>query len=205
MNPPDFQTLFAGVPCWDADVQRIFLDTGEPRVDVALQNRRELEAFAAFMWRNNVRSYLEIGTWTGRTACALHAALNFDVVAVCDHGYAQQLGLPLHVPQGAHMLRADSDSREFLDWRESLGHIDLVLIDANHRYDAVRRDFDLNRTFPHRFLAFHDITGSHRATVGVRRLWDELEGAKHEIVLPHDELGLPHSTMGIGVWAANPP
>jgi hypothetical protein len=32
-------------------------------------------------------------------------------------------------------------------------------------------------------------------------LWEELGGHKLEIVRPHVELGLDHSTMGIGVWS----
>jgi hypothetical protein len=79
-------------------------------------------------------------------------------------------------------------------WRRELGPIDLVLIDANHRYDAVKRDFEINRAFPHRFLALHDITGARRGTEGVARLWAELEGDKTEIVEPG-------SKMGIGVWS----
>jgi hypothetical protein len=70
----------------------------------------------------------------------------------------------------------------------------------------VCRDFELERTMPHRFLALHDITGANRHTTGVRRLWQELDqGHKLEIVRPHRELGLDHSIMGIGVWSATEP
>ena len=73
---------------------------------------------------------------------------------------------------------------------------------ANHSEKAVRRDFEINREFPHRFLAFHDILGTNRWTVGVKRFWDSLnEGHKQEICRPHAELGLETSTMGIGVWS----
>jgi len=86
--------------------------------------------------------------------------------------------------------------------RAGLGQIDLVLIDANHAYHAVRRDLERNRLFPHRFLALHDICGARASTRGVRRLWHELDhGRKLEIVRPHRELGLEHSLMGLGIWS----
>ena len=101
------------------------------------------------------------------------------------------------------MFRGDSGSAEFEAWRESLGHIDLVFIDGNHTYAGVKRDFAINRKYPHRFLAFHDITGANRWTTGVRKLWNEIdEGFKWEITRPHAELALDHSVMGIGIWSA---
>ncbi len=205
LAPADLAARLADVPCWDAAVQAIYEARGEPLADVALQNRAELVAFAAFMRAHGVRSYLELGTWTGRSLCALQAALDLDRVAVCDHGYAQQLGLPLHLPPGCLHLKADSDSDAYRQWRAGLGPLDLVLIDANHHYRAVKRDFEINRAFDQRFIAFHDITGSNRHTRGVARLWQELEGWKQELVLPHAELGLAHSTMGIGIWAERAP
>ena len=88
----------------------------------------------------------------------------------------------------------DSGTDAYVAWRRELGPIDLVLIDANHHYRAVRRDFEIERAQPHRFLALHDITGARRGTEGVARLWRELDGNKIEIVAPE-------SKMGIGIWS----
>jgi hypothetical protein len=179
-----------GVPCWDALVQRAYDETGEPRVDAALQNRAELAGLVAFMMANGVRSYLEIGTWTGQTLCAVAAAIDLDVVACCDHGYAQRLGLPLHLPPRAWFLRADSDS-------------DMVLVDANHHYRALKRDVALALSSPHRFLALHDITGGNRHTRGVKRVWDELDGHKLEIVRANPDCA-GATSMGIGIRSRYP-
>jgi hypothetical protein len=192
------RAALSGVPCWDAEVQRLYAETGEPRADVALQNRAELTGFLAFMVANSVRSYLEIGTWTGQTLCAVAGGLDLDLIACCDHGYAQRLGLPLHLPPGARFLCADSDSDAFLRWRAELGPIDMVLVDANHHYRALKKDVALALSFPHRFLALHDITGGNRHTRGVKRVWDELDGEKVEIVRENPDC--PGATpMGIGV------
>lgn len=200
-----FREALAGVRCWDTRTQAMFEKHGEPIDDCILQNREELVVLCEWLARWNVRSFLEIGIWTGRLASTLHALLEFDTVAACDHGYAEQLGLEIRLPEEAQFLRADSDSETYLAWRRNLGHVDLVFIDANHRYEAVRRDFEINREFPHRFLAFHDICGANRHTRGVARFWHELdEGHKLEIVRPHLEIGSDLPTMGIGVWSAQP-
>ena len=178
---------------------------GEPLVDCVLQNREELVALCELIDGAGVRSYLEIGTWTGRLVSALHNLFHFDRVAVCDDGYAQTLGLGLHLPAGAAVFSGDSGSDAYRRWRAGLGEIDLVFIDANHHYTGVKRDFDVNTAFPHRFIALHDITGANRHTVGVRRFWQELSarpGHTLEIVRAHPEVGSDAPTMGIGVWSA---
>lgn len=192
--------------CWDRETQLAIETHGEPLCDCILQNREELVALCRFIQAARVRSYLEIGIWTGRLVTCLHRLFSFDQVAACDHGWAQRLGLPLHLPQEAAFFDGDSDSAAFLAWRKTLGKVDLVFIDGNHNYQAVKRDFAINRAFPHRFLALHDICGANRYTTGVRRFWQELdEGHKLEIVRPHLELGLDRSTMGIGIWSATEP
>ncbi len=196
----DFRAELRGHRCWDAGVQELYEATGEPAVDCILQNREELIALCRFIEANRVRSYLEIGVWTGRLLSVLHRLFGFDRVAGCDDGYAQRLGLPLTLPSDARFYQGDSASPGFARFRRQLGAVDLVLIDGNHRYAGVRADLERERLHPHRFLALHDITGANRHTAGVGRLWGEIRGGeKIEILEPHRELGLDHSVMGIGI------
>jgi len=195
----DFAAELADVRCWDAELQEVFEREGEGVADAALQNRAELIGLCELIEAETIRSYLEIGIWTGATVRALHQLFDFDLVAACDHGWCERFGLEIRLPQGCHFLRANSESDAFAEWRRALGHIDLVMIDANHHYKPVKRDFEINRGYPHRFLAFHDIVGDTPATNGVARLWDELEGDKRPIIRT-PEPGLPN--MGIGVWQA---
>jgi hypothetical protein len=198
----DFRSALESYRCWDRECQGVFERRGEAVVDAILQNREELIGLCEFFETHQVRSYLEIGIWTGGLVTALHEIFRFDLVAACDHGYARRFGLSIHLPVGARFLEGESASDEYQAWRRALGPIDFVLIDANHSYHAVRRDFELNKSFPQRFLALHDITGARRQTAGVARLWREIaDGRKTEIVRPHRELGLDHSTMGIGIWS----
>ncbi len=175
-------------------------------MDCVLQNREELLALCEFIQTHRIRSWLEVGSWTGALTRCLHRVFRFDRVAVCDDGWAARRGLSLDLPGDAAVFVGNSTSPEYEHWRATLGPIDLVFIDANHAHDAVRRDFEINRQHPHRFLAFHDIAGANRYTTGVRRFWRALDhGWKSEILQPHRELNLDHSIMGIGLWASEHP
>ncbi len=202
MTGRDYRKLLTDGRFWDQEVERVFQRHGEALVDCILQNRSEVVALCEFIERENIRSYLEIGIWTGRLLSTLHSIFDFDLVAACDQGWAEQCGLDIHLPSEALFFKGDSQSEEFRRWREGLGLVDLVFIDANHSRRAVELDFQLNRSLPHRFLAFHDICGTRPGTAGVGRFWRGLrEGRKEEILRPHTELGLPHTTMGIGIWS----
>lgn len=197
----DFRAELADTPCWDASTEAIFRATGAPAQDRVLQNREELIAFCEWIDRQAIRSYLEIGVWTGRLVSTLQALFGFDRVAAADLGWARSLGLPIRLPFGARWFEGSSHSEAFMAWRAELGHVDLVVIDGDHTEDGVRADFEIQRRFPHGWLVFHDITGGEESTAGVRALWDSLDGDKHEIVRPHLELGR-ESRMGIGIWRA---
>ena len=204
-SPRDFRSELRHVTCWDAHAQALFEAHGEALRDCVLQNREELVALCELLERLDVRSWLEIGAWTGALTRCLDELFHFDLVAVCDDGWAKRRGLSLTLPERTELFVGDSGSAAYQRWRAGLGHVDMVFIDADHAYRAVARDFDINRAHPHRVLAFHDITGANRYTAGVRRFWRKLDrGHKHEILRPHRELGLDHSIMGIGIWSATP-
>ena len=203
MTARDFRAQLAGDRCWDREVETIFQERGEGLADCIQQNREEVVALCELIERAGIRSYLEIGVWTGRLLCALHRIFHFDLVAACDQGWAEANGFAIHLPPETVLFRGNSESAAYRAWRESLGHIDLGLIDAKHRRHAGQRDFVRKRTDPHRGLAFHDICGARPATRGVGDFWRDLRGGrKLEIIRPHHELGLDHSLMGIGIWSA---
>jgi hypothetical protein len=196
----DFRLELATVKLWDARCEQELASRGEALVDRPLQNREELIDLCRFIEQENIRSYLEIGVWTGALVRLLHRLFAFDRVAACDQGYAEERGLPIRLPGGTAFYRGDSESPGYVEFRRELGHVDLVLIDGNHAYHAVKADLARELSHPHRFIALHDITGRRRQTTGVARAWREAKSnLKTEIIHPQTELGLDHSLMGIGI------
>ena len=196
----NFRQLTAHKKCWDEQTEAMFQEHGVPLDDCLLQNREEFLVFCEWIEAHQIRSYLEIGIWTGQLVSTLDELFRFKHVGAADLLGAYAFGLPIQLYPHVALYAGSSHAPEYVTWRQSQPSYDLVMIDGDHSYEGVKRDFEINRKLPHRFLAFHDITGYHPSTRGVKQLWDELDGHKLEIVRPHRELGLDHSTMGIGIW-----
>ncbi|MGH9349333.1 MAG: class I SAM-dependent methyltransferase [Vicinamibacterales bacterium] len=89
---------------------------------------------------------------------------------------------------GVHLVAGISASDEVRSQVAAVlgaDRLDLLFIDGDHTYEAVKADFELYSRFvsPSGAIAFHDIndTAFHRAqNVGVARLWSALEGDKRE-------------------------
>lgn len=173
----------------------------------ASQQPNELYPFIDLLIEHGVTSYLELG--------ARHGDTFFEVMTRLPRG---SRGIAVDYPDG--LWGSASSSVALLDCCDELsgmgydiklifgktddvvgqvGQYDAVLIDADHTYDAVKRDF-----FNYGgcgIVAFHDIDGDGlfycgEHEVGVPRLWRELkEKHKHvEFIAPSDD-----RRMGIGV------
>ena len=198
----DFAAEIRGERCWDLATEKIARSKGVPADDCILQTRDELIAFCEWIERNEIRSYLEIGVWTGRLFLLLNRLFGFQKSAACDLGYCRLMGLPFHLDGTSYPLfLGDSHSAEYREWLERQGPFDLILIDGDHSFPGVRADFEINRSSATRFIAFHDITGVSTGTEGVRKFWDSLKGEKLEILRPHVEIGSEAPAMGIGIWS----
>ncbi|PIQ25935.1 hypothetical protein COW36_03010 [bacterium (Candidatus Blackallbacteria) CG17_big_fil_post_rev_8_21_14_2_50_48_46] len=199
MNP--FNEAVKRVQCWDIAAQHLYEQRGAPP-DCLLQNPLELADFCQWIAEHRIRSFLEIGIWTGRLTCFLQDLFQFEMIAVCDARMAEtEAGLKIQVPPQTQCFWGSSHSIEYMAWRNELGPVDLVLIDAEHSYEGVKQDFLINARYPQKYLAFHDIAGDNPWTAGSKRLWQELPGKKTEIIHPraYAHQGIP--MMGIGIWA----
>lgn len=178
----------------------------------ASQNPAELSAFIELLQKENVTRYLEIG--------ARHGDTFFDVMRSLAPG---SFGLACDLPGGNwgtaksknHLARTcddlrkqgysisclfgDSQSRETANKIVARGPFDAALIDGDHLYEGVKKDW--KRYHAHaRLIAFHDIAGEGQTQktsglpVEVPRLWRELKDQ-----YPHVEFIDEGSKMGIGV------
>lgn len=191
---------FESIKFWDQEVEDLFQEHGLPVCDAALQIREEAETFAKWISNNKIRSYLEIGVWTGKLISALDANLNFEKLAACDIKASTAFGLPVNLPAKTNLFHGNCLSPIYVNWRNKLGPVDLVLIDADHAYETTLRTIQVNAALKTKYIALCGISDKHRGINGVLPLWKELEGEKVEIVKPHSEIGLDYSTIGIGIW-----
>lgn len=98
----------------------------------------------------------------------------------------------------ASLVIGDSADPITVQLVNGMGPFDLVFVDGDHSYDAVRRD---HRNYPAgRFQAFHDISN---ASFGVHRWWQEVKASPwttHEFRF-HDHPGSKRH-LGVGVIQA---
>ncbi len=95
-------------------------------------------------------------------------------------------------PHGGEVILADHRNPDTLErlkgalGRDRVHGIDLLFIDGDHDYEAVRQDVMMYGSLvgPGGVLAFHDIcTPPNRPDFGVERLWRQVNGVeKHEII-----------------------
>ena len=145
-----------------------------------------------------IDSYLEIGVRHGGTFLITVEALKPTTAIAVDIDRVPALqGRP-----GVEFVQADRRSRRFQRLVEQRGPFDLVLVDGNHAYDAVRNDVDTIREHAN-VIALHDIVD--QASPGVRQAWAELRQDTrfdfHEYTAQYDEVvdRIGSTVLGIGL------
>lgn len=171
---------------------------------LASQQPKELAAFIALLKERDVSSYLEIGARQGDTFFQVMQSLPQGSRGVAvdlpfgpwggdSRRYLETViddltGYDVHVVFG--------DSQEVVEQVNSLGPFDAVLIDGDHRYESVKKDYQNYGDSP--IVAFHDIAGDGlycgEYKMGVPEFWREIRTNYIEFIDPSDD-----RPMGIGV------
>jgi hypothetical protein len=131
------------------------------------QNPRELAIFLDAI--PGVKTVLEIGTGPNAGLSRfLSEVLGWTVTTVDKNG-------PWVVPAGVRLIKAQS-----IDAYPQVkdNHYDLVIIDADHHYEAVKRDYELYAPLGH-IVMMHDINGL-RDCEGAQLFWQEIAYAKNK-------------------------
>ena len=190
------------------------------------QHDEELEPFIALLQRRGVRRYLEIGARQGDTFYRVLRALgpgSSGVAVDLPGGPWGKLGTESALNaccdtlarEGHTALAVYGDVADpaVVTAIERLGPFDAIFIDADHRYESVKRDW---RTFSRMapIVAFHDIAAGGALQRGqglvadVERFWRELR--EQYRALEDNDVGMavsfaefihrdPARPMGIGV------
>lgn len=133
------------------------------------QNPPELAQFLVAMEALGVKSVLEIGTgYKGGLSRFLAQIVGWDVTTVDIRDYG-------HNFQGVKYHALDK-----LDDAIFQRGYDLLFIDGNHTYAAVKHDYEYwgqSHHIPFKVIAFHDISGLYDSE-GAAQFWQELSRTK---------------------------
>lgn len=139
-------------------------------------------------------SVLEIGTSAGQTLRLFaHAGQigvkvrSIDISPMADTIRDELLAKKFNVAQ----FIGDSRDPESIAWARLHGPFDLIFIDANHDYDAVKADWENYRDLG-RIVAFHDIAHEEH---GVKDLWREITADSRYVT----RQCVLYNLMGIGL------
>lgn len=149
-----------------------------------LQDRAELDWFISILKRENVRSYLEIGSKHGGSIWQVANALpkGSRIVSIdLPHGdgsfkdsepnLRECMSALAGLGYDARLILGDSTSPKVVDMATALGPFDAIFIDGNHSMPFVRLDY-MNYGGLSRIVAFHDI-GDPK--MEVRAYWNGLK------------------------------
>lgn len=154
------------------------------------QNADELAQFLVHIQTLGVSSVLEIGTgWKAGLARFLADDMGWTVTSVDIHDYGHQFG-------GITFLPMLDIAGPLNHWEGSL-QADLLIIDGDHSYEAVKADYEWYATWAEKVVMFHDIAGL-RDCEGVEKYWIEIAFDKMSNLKPgyYELLALDEATRG---------
>jgi predicted O-methyltransferase YrrM len=175
----------------------------------ALQNTIEHERFCALLRKEEVRSYLEIGSKFGGSLYRVSLALppGSKLVAVdlpVGDSIASLKSCVQFLQAGGHEARlvlGDSTDAEVVERVRAHGPYDCVFIDGNHLLPFVMKDW-ANYGPMGKIVAFHDISWKGprpgKASIDVPQFWEAIK-----IDYRHEEIRLEARDNGIGVLWRN--
>jgi len=150
---------------------------GMPAKHINVQNMKELETLYHIIKGINPKSYLEIGASNGNSLWVLaHALEKGSRVEFIDLGEKHTVECLM---QCADKLMAEYDIRAYLgrseEWAERIKEnnpdgYDVILIDGDHTFEGVKRDWENYKDLANKLIVFHDIN-----LPGVREFFDSLK------------------------------
>ena len=169
-----------------------------------LQNPKELAQLIDLLRRENVRSYLEVGSRFGGSLWRIANALppGSRIVAVdlprpdAETSLRSCAAALLNRGYDMHLHLGDSAASEIAGAVRALGPFDFCFIDGNHTEQYVRQDWATYGAIS-RIVAFHDIAwlpGQRETLLEVPKVWNEIK-----LGFRHHEISLQPHDCGIGI------
>ena len=166
--------------------------------------QRTFEFASYLVWlsrRPAIDSYLEIGVESGGSFITTIEYLRrfhpLSIAVGVDPWFSEPVRAYVSRTLGAHFVQGTQESPELRSLVDTIGMVDLTLIDGDHSHHAVRQDWEFARTRS-RDVAFHDIAGDNLP--GVKSLWTQIrEENPHNTYEFVDDYWVPNQWAGLGV------
>lgn len=140
------------------------------------QNPLEWRGFIEFIWYYfNSRGIanpmvVELGTHTGNQRIFYEEILNATYIGIDNE---EEMGeqTKTDIYGDTHDMKVIESLKTILNGRP----INLLYIDACHKYEYVKKDYEIYGPMTENLIAFHDIKAKAH---GVKRFWDELHAGQ---------------------------
>ena len=167
----------------------------------------EFKPFCQLMKDENVRSYLEIGSFSGGSIeiAAQYLPVGSRIVSI-DKPWKltkqERLAGILNELKASgydtHLIVGDSTESRSIYKGRKWGPYDAVFIDGNHTYDYVKKDWENYGTLG-RIVGFHDIA-KDKPPHGASAFWQQLKtGYRHVEFISEATRARTDGAFGIGV------
>jgi cephalosporin hydroxylase len=147
----------------------------------------------------DINSYLEIGCRWGGTFIITNEFLklkNKDIKSyTCDIISMSSL---LNEYSQYHQFTFLNKSSFDLSTNDISEPIDLILIDGDHSYEGVKRDYEVSLQFKPKYIVFHDTVSS--SCPGVVQFWNEIKTTGKKYYEYHEQYSSVDGTyLGLGL------
>jgi cephalosporin hydroxylase len=157
------------------------------------QHPDELAAFLVRCLEQNVQTVLELGTWRGGFAAFVAQVLGWEVVTV------DASPCPSLLDNLTNVIHVQSPTVLALKELPYLSY-DLVFIDADHSYDAVKLDYEIYAPLANKLVALHDIVPRRPGCEGSAQLWREIAYTSNGSLRPNcEEIICTAFPIGVGL------
>lgn len=157
----------------------------------------EAETVAIEELARSCETVVELGVFEGVTSARIASAMSRGRLFCVDPFFSGRLGIPYGLLITRHQLarakkvglRVEIVRKMSYDYvREAPDRIDLLFVDADHSYAAVKRDWDdwLPKVASNGYIALHDsrpIPGRCSETCGPVRLAREIRASRTDVAL----------------------
>jgi hypothetical protein len=150
-------------------------------VEAIFQDPCELATLSCWIKMLKVKKYLEIGVASG-------GLMHYFINVLKLKAYGIDIKEPIMVDKELVYI-GGSHASETVEWAEDNGPYDMVFIDADHSYEAVKKDWDLYSHMATKMVVLHDI--AHATLPGPSKLFNQISSwSKLKIITPGQSVGI---------------